>query len=430
MPTRRSKGLAAAEGQRETSGAVGWLIVASIIGLVLQYFILFQQDASSPANAVLDIIYDAPSFVGNLATKLDVRPGEEQLPQMSSSSGTATIFTSGNSDTESPVESWEEDDENDENEPLVNLPKTVPLQVVDNFDPNKFDYQQPALRTDYNLPPPIPTNQSAAFLVLSARYNFEERAAIRETWAQGNDNVYFVVGGPVPSDRHDMDRSNPLSTSSLLFQEQERFHDIIDVIHPDTYKSLPYKLHFSVRWIMKHCQHVKWVVKSDDDIFVRVKSLQYYVLRQLNHDHPLVVGKIVTDHKPHRKGKWAESAKFLGKVYPPWPFGSAGYVMSRPVAQYIATTDDLFYFQGEDAGLGIWLDQSPLNVTFVDSPELHKDEYCQEKHFIIGHDLGVEAMRKCWHNIGDTIPQIPHIVAFSASRKDMYPNIIKNKNKK
>ena len=425
MPIRKSKGLTAPESQRETLGAVSWLIVASSIGLVLQYFLLFQPD-TSPANAMMDIIYDAPSFVGNLATKLDLRPGEEQLPQMNSSSGTTTDIASGNSDTEFPVESREEDDED---EPLVNLPKTIPLQVVDNFNPNKFDYQQPALRTDYNLPPPVPTNQSAVFIVLSARYNFEERAAIRETWAQGNDNVYFVVGGPVPSDRRDMDRSNPLSTSSLLFQEQEHFQDIIDVIHPDTYKSLPYKLHFSVRWIMKHCQHVNWIVKSDDDIFVRVKSLQYYVLRHMNHNHPLVLGSIVTDHKPHRKGKWAESPKFRDKVYPPWPFGSAGYVLSRPVAQYIADTDDLYYFQGEDAGLGIWLSQSPLQVTFVDSPELQKDEYCQEKHFIIGHDIGVDKMRTCWSKVGDTVPQIPHIVAFSASRKDMYPNIIKNEHK-
>ena len=114
--------------------------------------------------------------------------------------------------------------------------------------------------------------------------------------------------------------------------------------------------------------------------------------------------------------------------YPPWAFGSAGYVVSQPVAQYVAD-HDFYYYQGEDAGLGIWLSESPLQVTWVDSPELRKSEGCHDKLYIIGHDLNVSAIRNCFAQIGDEVPERSHVVAFSAGRKDQFPNVIKNPNK-
>ena len=358
--------------------------------------------SGQPNPGIIEIIENQPK---------EPQVGEEQLPHVDISGPPPK-----NPDAAEPEEEQEE-------APEMNIPVAIP--IVGNFDPKTFDYKQPALRTNYTLPPPRLTNQSTVVIVLSARYNFEQRAVIRETWAKDNDNVYFIVGGPVPSDVQDMDRSNPLSTSTLLFQEQQNFGDIIDVIHPDTYKSLPYKLHFSVRWIMKNLRNVNWIVKADDDQLVRVKLLQYFVLRQMNPNHPLVIGTIAVGGRPHKHGKWAEDPHFTDLVYPPWPFGSAGYVISRPVAQYLANSK-LYYYQGEDAGLGIWLSQSPLQVTFIDTPELRKDEGCQNKLYVIGHDYGVDAIRDCWRQLGDNVPRRPYIIAFTAARKDQFPHMIRN----
>jgi hypothetical protein len=107
-----------------------------------------------------------------------------------------------------------------------------------------------------------------------------------------------------------------------------------------------------------------------------------------------------------------------------WAYGSAGYIVSRAVAEYIASRDDLYYYQGEDAGLGIWLEESPLQVTFIDTPELNKDKACEAKYYIIGHDWPIEDLKKCFNSLGDVVPERKSIIAFDAGRKDQHPEKI------
>jgi len=300
-----------------------------------------------------------------------------------------------------------------------------PKPSIKDFDPATFNYSQPAIPFDYTLPPPKPTNQSTVIVILTARRNFERRNTIRETYAKDNDNVFFIIGGPQPSDHEGMDMSNPMSTSSLLFMEQQRFGDIIDSIHPESYRSLPYKVHYAMRYVMWNMPHVNWIVKADDDTVVRVRRLDFFVLQKFNPNLPMVIGAVAEGSKPHRTGKWAEDPKYTADEYPPWAFGSSGYVVSRPVAQYVAN-HDLYYYQGEDAGLGIWLAQSPLQVTWVDTPEFRKDEPCHDKLYIIGHDLTIDAIRECFNYVGDTIPERKHIIGFHAGRKGEFLNRIRN----
>jgi Galactosyltransferase len=182
------------------------------------------------------------------------------------------------------------------------------------FIPSKFKYGFPVSPNKYTLPPPNPTNQTTVVLVLSARKHLERRAAIRDTWAKTNDNVYFVVGGPDPDDKADMKISNPKSISSQLLKEQELHGDLIDSIHPDSYKALPYKLHYGMKWVIENVPNVNWIAKADDDHVVRVKLLQFFVLRKFNPHHPSVIGGIVVSAPPHRTGKWAEDPKFKAGV--------------------------------------------------------------------------------------------------------------------
>jgi hypothetical protein len=182
------------------------------------------------------------------------------------------------------------------------------------FIPSKFKYGFPVFPKEHTLPPPDTTNQTTVVLVLSARKHLARRAAIRDTWAKTNDNVYFVVGGPDPEDKADMDISNPKSISSQLREEQVLHGDLIDSIHPDSYKALPFKLHYGMKWVIENIPHVNWIAKADDDHVVRVKLLQFFVLRKFNPHHPSVIGGIVVGAPPHRTGKWAEDPKFKAGV--------------------------------------------------------------------------------------------------------------------
>ena len=95
--------------------------------------------------------------------------------------------------------------------------------------------------------------------------------------------------------------------------------------------------------------------------------------------------------------------------------------MSRAVADYIASKEDLYYYQGEDAGLGIWLHESPLQITWIDTPELNKERACEPKYYIIGHDWPIDGLKACFNSLGDQVPERKSIIAFAAGRKDQHP---------
>jgi Galactosyltransferase len=223
------------------------------------------------------------------------------------------------------------------------------------FQYPKYNYSLPAQKTNWTLTSqPSPSNESnLAVIVISGRSNFERRQTIRETWAQNHTNVYFIIGGPEPDNLQDKDWNNINSTSNRLFREQETYQDILDTIHPDTYKGLCYKVHYAIQWISQHpgMKHIQWVLKADDDVVVRQNALQHYVLRKFHPQTPLVIGRIEPNSQPHRVGKWAEDPKWSGiegvDEYPPWAYGSTGYVMSRPVLDYVASETSLYYYQGE-----------------------------------------------------------------------------------
>ena len=271
------------------------------------------------------------------------------------------------------------------------------------FQPSKYNYSLTPVRTSWNLittPRPATNDSNLCIVILSCRSNFDRRQAIRETWGQNQTNIFFVIGGPEPDNQEDKDWKNDNSTSNRLWREHERYGDILDTIHPDSYKALPYKLHFAIQWIGNHkdMQHIQWILKADDDVVVRPNTLRYYVLRNFNPLAAMVIGRIEPNSMPHRTGKWAEDPEWPeGTEYPPWAYGSTGYVMSRPVVQYIASQQSLYYYQGEDASLGIWLFESPLDVSWIHSRDFSvyaSESYYNHKYsVVIGHDVSPANMR-------------------------------------
>jgi hypothetical protein len=62
------------------------------------------------------------------------------------------------------------------------------------------------------------------------------------------------------------------------------------------------------------------------------------------------------------------------------------YVMSRPIMKYLAETDDLYYYQGEDAGMMIILVQYVLVVFLFSSWPLfpHQSLSARRKDLVFG----------------------------------------------
>jgi hypothetical protein len=261
-----------------------------------------------------------------------------------------------------------------------------------------FDYSQPTVPSNTTLKDPTADYSTANTIVfvLSARGNFQRRAVIRQTWGL-NHAVYFVIGGPPPL------ISSSRQIQHRLVLEQATHHDLLDSIHPDSYRSLPHKLRFAYQWILQRWPQVQWLVKVDDDSVARIDTLQRVVLDPLNPAIPIVVGCIMVDELVLRQGKWAEE-NYPEARYPYWPQGSCGHVVSRPVAAYVtqkAAQTNLTLYQGEDTSLGIWLHDAAmtneLHVTWIRSHYFTNSGKCQDRNLlVIGHRITVSQMEACY----------------------------------
>lgn len=308
------------------------------------------------------------------------------------------------------------------------------------------------------LPPPRIQNETdsqIAILVLSDQANFQRRQAIRATWANNSNHlVYFVIGhsncniseqyGTEMNERirnvfkqitppENGNLSTPANASShgnatkgntiqvkpcvqreheFLWQEQNKFHDLLEIPMIESYRQLPEKVIQAYNWALQQLPNsVQWLVKADDDTYVRIDSLQQYI-RKYNPSIPMWIGKIVPHSKVSRQGKWAETDHYAADYYPYWAQGSAGHVLSRVAAVYIVdNSPSLHRYQGEDVSLGIWLDEGHQSgqlaggMTYIHAKQMITNDgidSCGKSNVImVGHDLSVDDMYDCFLKFGN-----------------------------
>ena len=322
------------------------------------------------------------------------------------------------------------------------------------------------ISTKYPLPrPSIGSNSSLVIMVLSRNDDFQRRQTIRKTWARkrrsGNDRInsilhddvldyiYFVVGDfcylPENMRKHDdgdnllcQVKDEPLArdySSTLLeykrntiipnqiklWNEQQQYHDMLVMDSTDVYRNLPQKIKAMYTFVDQYLSsHVQWILKVDDDMFVRPDMFRRYIDKQtilkegkatmMDPTKYVVLGRLQDSNYPHNQGKWKEVIQYPDREkYPTFPLGSAGHLVSRPVASYIAKYQDyLFNYQGEDVSLGIWLaagshlripnpPQGPaLQIRYLPSTVMIPEGNCTDKTaFVLGHDFKEEKLLEC-----------------------------------
>jgi Galactosyltransferase len=260
-------------------------------------------------------------------------------------------------------------------------------------------------------------------MVLSARDHRPQRDAIRATWGQqllDPQSLYFVIGSASsPSSASLLSRGG--GDRATIRMELAQHRDIVECDVPDSYSSLPYKLKFGTHWLVQRHSSLQWIVKVDDDMYVRGAVLRTYLTSLGGSDGtaaagPAVVGRIVRNRVVQRRGKWAEARELYPKpVYPPWPLGSCGYAFNRALADYIAHGCELeacqptfnhppvlTAYQGEDTSLGIWIEQATMfNTTWIRSPFFVNNGKCipESKNnlaIVVGHRITPAQMRRCY----------------------------------
>lgn len=163
----------------------------------------------------------------------------------------------------------------------------------------------------------------------TAPKHYKRRMVIRQTWGNHKNydviiRVVFVTG---------MSFDSPKVQSSLLF-ENEQYGDIVQEDFLDSYKNLTYKAVAGLKWISQNCRHARFVLKSDDDMFVNMFTLIRHLKSRTttSTDRGLLMCLVWNRMKVMRAGKWKVSEKdYKDKYYPTYCSGSA-FTMSTDVA--------------------------------------------------------------------------------------------------
>ncbi|KAG5343217.1 B3GT1 galactosyltransferase, partial [Acromyrmex heyeri] len=173
-------------------------------------------------------------------------------------------------------------------------------------------------------------------IICSAVANQEARTAIRSTWANkyNLDNLYnstvkiaFLLG-----------KSDNDTLNNLIVEESSQYNDIVQERFFDTYNNLTLKSVMMLKWVTSNCDQAKYLMKTDDDMFVNIPLL-LQTLRSRTQTETLL-GSLICSAKPilDPKNKWQVSFRlytpkymYSEKTYPNYLSGT-GYVMSIGVA--------------------------------------------------------------------------------------------------
>jgi hypothetical protein len=290
-------------------------------------------------------------------------------------------------------------------------------------------------------------SDNVVYFVFSRHDAFDLRQTIRETWAKGHDNVYFVLGRPcwIPPKHRGADLGGneacvvapkPIHKRFVRQAMKYRRDYILEQVEPklrdertthkdivmmedhiyDSYGSLPEKLKAAYTFTHENLPPtVDFVVKVDDDFFVRIDEFSEHLNQNYRHlasVPALIGGEIRREHRAFTEGKWKELPQFReGAIYPRFAMGSFGHVVTRPIFEYVATHKEmLFNYQGEDASLGIWIKQSPRFldnndenvVKYIKSPVMAGDGNCLARDkYVVGHDVDKNKIIEC-HRVFET----------------------------
>lgn len=88
-------------------------------------------------------------------------------------------------------------------------------------------------------------------------------------------------------------------------EENFSYHDIIQENFLDTYNNLTLKSVMMLKWVISNCNKAKFLMKTDDDMFINVAML-LKTLHSKPQNTSILLGALICNAKPisDRKNKW------------------------------------------------------------------------------------------------------------------------------
>lgn len=249
--------------------------------------------------------------------------------------------------------------------------------------------------------PPLPDHPVDIFIgILSSANHFAERMGVRKTWMSAVSKSPNVVA------RFFVALHGRNEVNVQLKREAEFFGDIVFVPFLDNYDLVVLKTLAILEYGL-HVVSAKYVMKCDDDTFVRFDSVITEIVN-VPSGTSLYMGNINFHHRPLRQGKWAVTyEEWPEEEYPVYANGP-GYVISSDIAAFVLSAfrnKTLRLFKMEDVSMGLWVEQftRTRHVQYI-----HNSKFCQFgciDDYYTAHYQSPRLMLCMWQKLLDGKPE-------------------------
>ena len=163
--------------------------------------------------------------------------------------------------------------------------------------------------------------------------NIVQRQALRDTWLTYSRNNtanvrYIFLFGNV----------NNSTLQDAIIAESNTFHDILQENFIDSNENLTYKTIMGFKWSVTNCRSAKFIMKTDDDMYVNVPEAVKLARTNARLLQTTVIGNCSLRAKPNRdtESRWYVSRdSYPGQYYPGGYCSGTGYVTSMKVVSEI-----------------------------------------------------------------------------------------------
>ena len=241
----------------------------------------------------------------------------------------------------------------------------------------------------------------------SAPSHLKQRMVIRETWGKQSNypgniiKLIFLCG-----------ISSEKTVQDALLMESNVYKDIIQEDFVDSYRNLTYKAIMGLKWISTYCMHAKFLLKSDDDIFVNMYKLIAY-LKTMVKDRG-IIKKLLLCHvfykQPvmrHPKSKWYVSPiEYKRNRFPTYCSGSAFVLTTDVAATMFKASFDTNFFWVDDLYVTGFLAKK-INITHVHFGPVYVfrvfyQRFVIEKDWlklVVAHVHNLDYLKIVWRNV-------------------------------
>lgn len=232
-------------------------------------------------------------------------------------------------------------------------------------------------------------------LITSSVDKRDSRDAIRDTWCakcnmlKSKIKYVFVFGN-----------KNDAGENAELLKESKEYHDIIQMDFHDTYANLTYKTISSFKWSKDFCSKAKYVMKTDDDMYVNTELLP--LLLKAAPSEKFMGGMCWGPSSPHRDltSKWYVSfVQYRHSLFPSMCSGT-GYVMSRDtIAGILRQAPNVPFFHLEDVYVALCVKRLEINPVMLDGFKNTFVEFdpCLYRNTVItSHEVSADKLYYIW----------------------------------